>query len=229
MLARSISATAWSRFSKSRAITIRRMWSRIKARRLASAEFCAIFSRWARVPSLIWTRSNSARSDHPRTRYLLNGVVGGIGGYGNCVGVPTVAGELMFDAGYNGNILVNAFALGIARREDLQSARADGPGNPVLYVGSATGRDGIHGASLLASAEFDAASEVKASDRSSWRSVHRKAADRSLSRSDEVRRDRRDSGYGRGRAVIVVERDGGARRSRHRPRPRPYSACARPI
>ncbi|HTT77145.1 MAG TPA: phosphoribosylformylglycinamidine synthase subunit PurL [Candidatus Binataceae bacterium] len=99
--------------------------------------------------------------DHPRTRYLLNGVVAGIGGYGNCVGVPTVAGELMFDPGYNGNILVNAFALGVARREDLQSARARGPGNPVLYVGSATGRDGIHGASLLASAEFDAASESK--------------------------------------------------------------------
>jgi phosphoribosylformylglycinamidine synthase II len=99
--------------------------------------------------------------DHPRTRFLLSGVVGGIGGYGNCVGVPTVAGELMFDPGYNGNILVNAFALGVARREDLQSARARGPGNPVLYVGSATGRDGIHGASLLASAEFDAESESK--------------------------------------------------------------------
>src|SRR6202050_248509 len=84
--------------------------------------------------------------DHPRTRYLLGGVVGGIGGYGNCVGVPTVGGEVMFDAGYDGNILVNAFALGLARREDLQSARARGAGNPVLYVGSATGRDGIHGA-----------------------------------------------------------------------------------
>jgi phosphoribosylformylglycinamidine synthase II len=99
--------------------------------------------------------------DHPRTPFLLGGVVGGIGGYGNCVGVPTVAGEVMFDAGYNGNILVNAFSLGLARREDLQSARAQGVGNPVLYVGSATGRDGIHGASLLASAEFDAESESK--------------------------------------------------------------------
>jgi phosphoribosylformylglycinamidine synthase subunit PurL len=99
--------------------------------------------------------------DHPRTRFLLGGVVGGIGGYGNCVGVPTVAGEVMFDAGYDGNILVNAFALGLARRADLQSARARGAGNPVIYVGSATGRDGIHGASLLASAEFDAESESK--------------------------------------------------------------------
>jgi phosphoribosylformylglycinamidine synthase len=99
--------------------------------------------------------------EHPRTRYLLGGVVGGIGGYGNCVGVPTVAGEVMFDAAYNGNILVNAFSLGLARAGELWSAKARGIGNPVLYVGSATGRDGIHGASLLASAEFDAESESK--------------------------------------------------------------------
>jgi phosphoribosylformylglycinamidine synthase subunit PurL len=99
--------------------------------------------------------------DHPRTRYLLSGVVAGIGGYGNCVGVPTVAGETLFDAAYNGNILVNAFCLGLVRRGELLSARASGVGNPVLYVGSATGRDGIHGASLLASAEFDASSESK--------------------------------------------------------------------
>src|SRR3979411_940637 len=71
--------------------------------------------------------------DHPRTRYLLGGVVAGIGGYGNCVGVPTVAGEVMFDAAYNANILVNAFCLGLARKEDLQSARAQGVGNPVIY------------------------------------------------------------------------------------------------
>ncbi len=99
--------------------------------------------------------------EHPRTRYLVGGVVGGIGGYGNCVGVPTVAGEVMFDAAYNGNILVNAFCLGLVRKGEMQSARARGVGNPVLYVGSATGRDGIHGASLLASAEFDATSEQK--------------------------------------------------------------------
>ena len=99
--------------------------------------------------------------EHPRTRYLLSGVVGGIGGYGNCVGVPTVAGEVMFDTAYNANILVNAFCLGLARKDELQSACARGAGNPVLYVGSATGRDGIHGASLLASAEFDAESASK--------------------------------------------------------------------
>ncbi|MGA6971624.1 MAG: phosphoribosylformylglycinamidine synthase subunit PurL, partial [Candidatus Binatus sp.] len=98
--------------------------------------------------------------DHPRTRFLLGGVVGGIGGYGNCVGVPTVAGEVMFDAAYNANILVNAFCLGLVRKGEMMSAKARGDGNPVLYVGSATGRDGIHGASM-ASAEFDKESEAK--------------------------------------------------------------------
>jgi phosphoribosylformylglycinamidine synthase len=95
-----------------------------------------------------------------KTRYLLGGVVGGIGGYGNCVGVPTVAGEVMFDAAYNANILVNAFCLGLVRKGEMMSAKARGVGNPVLYVGSATGRDGIHGASM-ASAEFDKESEAK--------------------------------------------------------------------
>src|SRR3984957_17657156 len=98
--------------------------------------------------------------DHPRTVYLPGGGVGGIGGYGNCVGVPTVAGEVMFDAAYNANILVNAFCLGLVRETEMMSAKARGVGNPVLYVGSATGRDGIHGASM-ASAEFDKESEAK--------------------------------------------------------------------
>ncbi len=99
--------------------------------------------------------------DHPRTRYLINGVVAGIGGYGNCVGVPTVGGEVYFDSGYNGNNLVNAFTLGILRSDRIFRARAAGVGNPVIYVGSKTGRDGIHGASLLASAEFSGEAEAK--------------------------------------------------------------------
>jgi phosphoribosylformylglycinamidine synthase subunit PurL len=96
---------------------------------------------------------------HPRTPYLVKGVVAGIGGYGNSVGVPTVGGEVYFDAGYNGNILVNAFTLGVVRTDRIFRARAAGVGNPVIYVGSRTGRDGIHGASLLASREFDERSE----------------------------------------------------------------------
>jgi len=99
--------------------------------------------------------------DHPRTRYLVNGVVAGIGGYGNCIGVPTVGGEIYFDAGYNGNILVNAFTLGIVHSDKIFRAEATGVGNPVIYVGSKTGRDGIHGASLLASAEFSGEAEAK--------------------------------------------------------------------
>lgn len=97
--------------------------------------------------------------DHPRTPYLVKGVVAGIGGYGNSVGVPTVGGEVYFDPGYNGNILVNAFTLGVVHTDRIFRARAAGAGNPVMYVGSRTGRDGIHGASLLASREFDARSE----------------------------------------------------------------------
>ena len=99
--------------------------------------------------------------DHPRTPYLVKGVVRGIGGYGNCVGVATVGGDVYFDSGYDGNILVNAFTLGIVRHDRIFRAAAAGVGNPVMYVGSRTGRDGIHGASLLASAEFDERSEEK--------------------------------------------------------------------
>jgi phosphoribosylformylglycinamidine synthase II len=98
---------------------------------------------------------------HPRTPYLVRGVVAGIGGYGNCIGVATVGGEVAFDPGYDHNILVNAFTLGVVQSDRIFRARAEGVGNPVMYVGSKTGRDGIHGASLLASAEFDADSESK--------------------------------------------------------------------
>ncbi|MEM9667869.1 MAG: phosphoribosylformylglycinamidine synthase subunit PurL [Pseudomonadota bacterium] len=98
--------------------------------------------------------------DHPKTRSLVAGVVAGIGGYGNCVGVPTVAGETQFDKGYNGNILVNAMAVGLAERDKIFYARGATPGNPIFYVGSKTGRDGIHGATM-ASAEFSEGDEEK--------------------------------------------------------------------
>ena len=119
-----------------------------------------VFTMGARpVASLDSLRFGSL--DHRRTAYLLKGVVGGIGHYGNCIGVPTVGGELYFDAGYDHNILVNAFTIGIASRDRIFRARAAGAGNPVIYVGARTGRDGIHGASLLASAAFDATSGEK--------------------------------------------------------------------
>lgn len=96
----------------------------------------------------------------PRMKYLVDGVVRGISGYGNCIGIPTVGGETSFHASYNGNILVNVFSLGVARAEKIFKGTASGVGNPVIYVGSKTGRDGIHGATM-ASAEFDEASEEK--------------------------------------------------------------------
>lgn len=97
---------------------------------------------------------------HPKTKHLVSGVVAGIGSYGNCVGVPTVGGECIFHPSYNGNILVNAMCVGIADTDKIFYSAAAGVGNPVIYVGSKTGRDGIHGATM-ASAEFDDASEEK--------------------------------------------------------------------
>ena len=92
--------------------------------------------------------------DHPRTRHLVSGVVSGVGGYGNAFGVPTVGGEVNFDKSYNGNILVNAFAAGIAKTDALFYSKAEGVGLPVVYLGAKTGRDGVGGATM-ASAEFD--------------------------------------------------------------------------
>jgi phosphoribosylformylglycinamidine synthase len=97
---------------------------------------------------------------HQKTRHLVSGVVAGIGGYGNCVGVPTVGGETNFDPGYNGNILVNTMCVGLAKKDKIFYSAAKGFGLPVVYVGSKTGRDGIHGATM-ASAEFADDSEEK--------------------------------------------------------------------
>ena len=100
------------------------------------------------------------RPDHPKTRHLVAGVVAGIGGYGNCVGVPTVGGEVNFDPAYDGNILVNAMTVGVAKTDKIFYSAATGIGNPIVYVGSKTGRDGIHGATM-ASADFAEDSEEK--------------------------------------------------------------------
>ena len=97
---------------------------------------------------------------HKKTKNLLRGVVSGIGGYGNCMGVPTIAGQTSFDESYNGNILVNAMTLGLVKKDKIFYSKAAGLGKPVIYVGSKTGRDGIHGASM-ASASFDDKVEEK--------------------------------------------------------------------
>jgi phosphoribosylformylglycinamidine synthase subunit PurL len=111
-----------------------------------------VFTMGAR-PIAILDSLRFGSPDHPRTRHLLSGVVSGIGGYGNCVGVPTVGGECEFHTSYDGNILVNAMCVGLARADRIFYSAAAGPGNLVVYVGAKTGRDGIHGATM-ASAEF---------------------------------------------------------------------------
>lgn len=120
--------------------------------------FRDIFTMGARVEaSLNSLRFGEIRGEDPlnrHQRYLVKGVVGGIGHYGNCMGVPTVGGETTFDPSFNGNILVNAFALGICKKNEIFYAKAEGVGNPVIYVGSKTGRDGIGGA-VMASDSFN--------------------------------------------------------------------------
>ena len=124
-----------------------------------SAASCATSSPWGEADCL--SRCIVIRgSDHPRTRHLVSGVVAGIGGYGNSFGVPTVGGQLRFHSRYDGNCLVNAMAVGLAEADRIFYAKATGVGMPIVYLGSKTGRDGIHGASM-ASAEFDDDSDAK--------------------------------------------------------------------
>ena len=111
------------------------------------------------------------RPDHPRTPELLRGVVAGIGGYGNCIGVPTVGGELVFDERYDGNILVNAFTCGVARTDRIFYGRATGVGNSILYIGAKTGRDGIHGATMASDEFAGADAGAAASKRPTMRST----------------------------------------------------------
>jgi len=112
-----------------------------------------IFTMGAR-PIAILNSIHFGLPNHSKTKNLLNGVVSGIGGYGNCMGIPTIGGEVKFDSSYNENILVNAMAVGLAKKNKIFYSKAEGINKSVIYVGSKTGRDGIHGASM-ASAEFD--------------------------------------------------------------------------
>ena len=118
-----------------------------------------IFTMGARPIALLDSLRFGPLED-PHTRRLVEGVVAGIAGYGNSIGIPTVGGEIAFDESYAGNPLVNVFCLGVARADALVKGRAEGVGNAVYYVGAKTGRDGIHGATM-ASAEFDEKSEEK--------------------------------------------------------------------
>jgi len=116
-----------------------------------------IFSMGAR-PIAVLDSLRFGELDNPRTKYLLEEVVAGISGYGNCIGIPTVGGEVAFDPCYEGNPLVNAMCVGIIAHKDIQKGQAKGVGNTIMYVGAKTGRDGIHGATF-ASAAFVAGEE----------------------------------------------------------------------
>ena len=118
-----------------------------------------IFTMGAR-PIAVMDSLRFGRPEAPRMSHLVGGVVAGIGGYGNCIGIPTVGGEVAFHSCYDGNILVNAFALGVVSKDRIFRARASGVDNPVIYVGSSTGRDGIHGATM-ASAAFGSGGEER--------------------------------------------------------------------
>ena len=118
-----------------------------------------VFTMGAR-PIALLNSIHFGSPEHFKTKNLLNGVVSGIGGYGNCIGIPTVAGETKFNSTYNENILVNAMAVGLAKKNKIFYSKAKGVNKSVVYVGSKTGRDGIHGASM-ASAEFDDKTEEK--------------------------------------------------------------------
>lgn len=119
-----------------------------------------IFAMGAR-PTASLNSLRFGKLSKPRQRYLLDGAVAGIGGYGNCLGVPTVGGEIYFDDCYEGNCLIDVMCCGLMREEDLQTGAGAGPGNHLVLMGSTTGRDGIGGASTLASQEFDEAAENK--------------------------------------------------------------------
>ena len=118
-----------------------------------------VFTMGAR-PIAVMNSLSFGKVSHPKTRQLVNGVVSGIGGYGNCFGVPTVGGETRFDASYDGNCLVNAFAAGLVDQNKIFYSAASGVGMPVVYLGAKTGRDGVGGATM-ASAEFDDTIEEK--------------------------------------------------------------------
>ena len=119
-----------------------------------------VFTMGARPIACLNALCASAIPDHPKTRHLVSGVVAGIGGYGNSFGVPTVGGQVRFHTRYDGNNLVNAMAVGLAEKDKIFYAAASGVGMPIVYLGSKTGRDGIHGASM-ASAEFGEGAEEK--------------------------------------------------------------------
>ena len=184
-----------------------------------------IFSMGAR-PIALMDPLRFGSLDDARTRYLFEGVVSGISGYGNSVGVPTIGGEVVFDDTYRDNPLVNVLCLGILPTERLVLAKAEGAGNLAVLLGSSTGRDGIGGASVLASAGFEEGERGEAPVGAGRRPVRGEAADRGVPRAARPRARGRRAGPRRGRAVVRGVRDRGQGRRRHGRRRRARRASA---
>ena len=164
-------------------------------------------------------------ADHEDTRRVLPGVVAGIGGYGNCLGLPNIGGEVVFDQCYQGNPLVNALCVGVLPVDRLQNKAAAGPGNVVVLMGAKTGRDGIGGVSVLASATFDDEQRAAPPERAGRRPVHGEAADRGLPGAVRRRPGRRHPGPRRRRADLRADRDRRRGRHRHGGQPGPGAAA----
>ena len=227
MPASSTSATGSPACSRWRATTTRATSSPIRAPPPASAAFCATSSPWARGRSPASMRCRFGDPEHPKTRHLVSGVVAGIGGYGNSFGVPTVGGSVRFHARYDGNNLVNAMAVGIAETDKIFYAAASGVGMPIVYLGSKTGRDGIHGATHgLGRIRRGLGGE--APDRAGRRSVLRKAAARGLPRDHGQGLRHRHPGHGRGGPDLFGGGDGRQGRSRRHARSRQGAVPRRP-
>ena len=146
--------------------------------------------------------------DHPDTARVVHGVVAGVGGYGNSLGLPNIGGELVFDASYQGNPLVNALCLGVLRHEDIHLANASGTGNKIVLFGARTGGDGIGGASILASRDVRRHQALQAAVGAGGRPVHGEGAHRVLPRALRRTRGRGHPGPGRGRHLLRDERAG---------------------
>ena len=163
--------------------------------------------------------------DAPDTARVLPGIVAGVGGYGNCLGLPNIGGEAVFDETYSGNPLVNALCVGVLRHEDLHLANASGTGNQVVLYGARTGGDGIGGVSVLASRDLRRGRPGQAPERPGRRPVHGEAAHRVHPRALRRRRDRRHPGPRRRRALLRDLRARLGRRRRHARRARPRPAA----
>ena len=221
------SATGSRSRSRSSRTTTRRPSSRTRARRPASAASCATCSRWARARSRCSTRCASGRSTSPRVRYLFAGVVKGIGDYGNCVGIPTVAGEVVFDPAYEGNPLVNAMCVGADARGGADSRRWP-RASATRSSRSARARDATASTARRSRprtcrSESDAKRpRVQVGD-----PFTEKLLLEAIARADPQRPHRRHPGHGRRRPHVVVRRDGGARRRRRHDRRRRRCRCAK--